>query len=66
MEQKYAATYHSKTGKAVIHIVAPPPMTEEQRQAILSDYYRAGWAIWNSLSVEEQLRINAEYESQAD
>lgn len=58
VEQKYAATY--KFGKTTVHIVAPPPMSEEAKEEILREYDRAFWAAWNSLPVEERLRINAE------
>lgn len=58
MEQKYAATYYS--GKVVINIVAPPPMSEEKIQKILAEFYKYAWTAWNDLSVEERLRINAQ------
>lgn len=57
---KYAATYRLPNRKAVVHVVAPPPMTAEQKEAVLYQFHQAGWEIWNSLSVEERLRINAE------
>lgn len=59
-DRKYDATY--KIGKTTVHVVAPPPMSEEKRERILNEYHYAGWAIWNSLSDEEKLRINEEEE----
>ena len=35
MEQKYAATY--KFGKTTVHVVAPPPMTEEEKEKRLHE-----------------------------
>lgn len=64
MEKKYDATYYSKTGKAVIHVIAPPPMTEEAKEKILREFYRHAWNAWNLLPVEERLRINAEYDKE--
>lgn len=60
VDTKYAATY--KFGKSTVHVVAPPPMTEEEKEKILREYDRAFWAAWNSLTVEERLRINQEAE----
>lgn len=62
MEQKYAATY--KIGKTTVHVVAPPPMPEEEKQKVLHDFYLAGWAAWNSLTREEQLELNVEAETE--
>lgn len=61
-ERKYDATY--RFGKTVVHVVAPPPMSEEELERRIAEYHRAGWAAWNSLSVEERLRINAECEAE--
>jgi hypothetical protein len=58
MEKKYDATY--LLGNTVVHVVAPPPMTEDEKEKILSQFYRHAWNIWNSLPVDERLRINAE------
>lgn len=58
---KYAATYRSRKGKAIIHIVAPPPMSGEQKARLLADFYAAAWAGWNALSVDERQKINAEF-----
>ncbi|MDT8901877.1 hypothetical protein [Anaeroselena agilis] len=60
MADKYAATY--KFGNTVVHVVAPPPMTEERKKQILADFHHASWAVWNSLSDETKLRLNAEAE----
>lgn len=60
VDQKYDATY--QFGKVVVHVVAPPPMSDEEKQRRLADYHRAAWDAWNSLPVEERLRINAECE----
>lgn len=60
VERKYDATYHY--GKVIVNVVAPPPMSEEEKERRLNAYYRAAWEAWNSLPVEEQLRINAECE----
>ena len=55
MEQ-YAATY--KFGKATVHVVAPPPMTEEEKDKRLNEFHQAAWNIWNSLPVETRLKMN--------
>lgn len=55
-ENKYNITY--QLGKSTVHIVAPTPMTEEEKEKILFDFYTAGWAIWNSLPKEERVKIN--------
>ncbi|RAV22221.1 hypothetical protein [Paenibacillus contaminans] len=47
MEKNYAKTY--TIGNSTIHIVAPPPMTEEQKERILDDYHAAGWKIIDEL-----------------
>ncbi|QDR80200.1 hypothetical protein SPTER_15180 [Sporomusa termitida] len=56
MEPKYAATY--KFGKSTVHVVAPPPMSEEQKELVLVNLHKAAWTAWNSLPVEERLKIN--------
>ncbi|MGM7685162.1 hypothetical protein ACSVDA_23955 [Cytobacillus sp. Hm23] len=61
-KKEYLATY--KFGKTVVKIVAPPPMTEEENQRRIQDFYNALWDIWDSLSVEEQLKLNAEIEEE--
>lgn len=52
MSNKYAATY--KIGNATVHIVAPPPMTEEEVEHVLREYHTAGWAIIEELIMQEQ------------
>ena len=44
MEIEYDATY--KYGNTTVHIVAPPPMTQEEIEKILDNFHMAGWAIW--------------------
>ncbi|HMM22948.1 MAG TPA: hypothetical protein PKA10_19740 [Selenomonadales bacterium] len=60
MDRKYDATY--QFGKVVVHVIAPLPMSEEEKQRRLDEYQRAAWDAWNSLPVEERLRINVEFE----
>jgi len=43
-----------KIGKTVIHIVAPPPMTEEEVDRVLDDYHKAGWAIIDEMLEKEE------------
>ncbi|QZY56991.1 hypothetical protein [Crassaminicella profunda] len=47
MEEKYDATYHF--GNTTVHIIGPPPMTEEEIEKVLDEYHRAGWAIIQEL-----------------
>lgn len=61
MGQQYDATY--KFNNATVHVVAPSPMSEEELQRRIADMHRTGWAIWNSFSVEQRLRINADAEN---
>ncbi len=60
MEKKYDATYH--LDNTIVHIIAPSYMTTVEKERILREFYRYAWDIWNSLPVEERLRINAEYD----
>ncbi|SMB95527.1 hypothetical protein SAMN00017405_0422 [Desulfonispora thiosulfatigenes DSM 11270] len=60
--KKYDASY--KFGNTTVHVVAPPPISDEQKEIILEEFHRAGWAIWNSLSIEEQLKLNEEAEAE--
>lgn len=62
MEQKYDATYI--IGKTTVHIAAPPPMTQEEIDRRVREFHIAGWNAWNSLPIEERLRINSESEQQ--
>jgi hypothetical protein len=59
MERKYDATY--QFGNTTVHVIAPPPMSEEEKEKILADFHQAALKIWQRLSVEEQLKLNAEY-----
>lgn len=42
-ETEFAATY--KFGNSTVHIVSPPPMSEEDKEKILDQFHDAGWAI---------------------
>lgn len=57
MERKYDATY--KFRKAVVHVVAPAAMTEEEKQKRICEFHHAAWEAWNSLSEQKRLEINA-------
>lgn len=39
-----------KHGKTKICIVAPPPMTQEETERVLDDYYSVAWSIIESIS----------------
>lgn len=58
MEFKYDATYRFQGSKAVVHVVAPPPMTDEVKEKVLSEFHMAAWAAWNSFPVDQRLKIN--------
>lgn len=58
---KYAVTY--RMGKVVVNIVAPPPITEAEKERILREYQRHFLKGWNALSVERRLAINVKYET---
>ena len=58
---KYDATYH--LGNTVVHVVAPPPMSEAEKEKILREFYHHAWNAWNSMPVEERLKMNAEYDT---
>lgn len=58
MEQKPAKTI--KSGKTTIKIYAPPSMSKDEHERRVRGICRAAWSIWNSLSTEEKLKINAE------
>ncbi|MGJ0847472.1 hypothetical protein ACR77J_12345 [Tissierella praeacuta] len=53
-KEKYDATY--KFGNTTVHVVAPPPMTDEEKNKILDEFHQAGYEIWKNLSVEEKLK----------
>jgi len=57
---QYDATY--RLGNTTVHIVAPPPMTEQQIENILAGYDRIFWCWWESLTAKDQMRINNELE----
>ncbi|GIO02284.1 hypothetical protein ABE137_17945 [Brevibacillus laterosporus] len=40
-------------GQTIVNIVAPPPMTEEEKQKVLRDYHNAGWAIIKSFYAKD-------------
>lgn len=42
-----------KHGKTKICIVAPPPMTQEETEKVLDDYYSVAWSIIESMSEEK-------------
>jgi hypothetical protein len=58
VEPNYAVTYHFCGSKAVVYVVAPPLMTEAEKQQRLREFYLAAWAAWNSLPVEERVKFN--------
>lgn len=60
MEQKRKPDKVIKRGKTTIEIYAPSPMSEEEHKRRLQEFYNAAWAIWESFSTEEKLKINAE------
>lgn len=45
--EEYAATY--KFGNTVVHVVAPPPMTDEEISQVLSEHHAVGWSIIEEL-----------------
>lgn len=58
VETKYAATYRFSGSKTVVHVVAPPPMTEEEKELVIRDFHLAAWAAWNSIPTKERIKIN--------
>jgi predicted metal-dependent hydrolase len=52
-QEKYAATY--KIGNTTIHVVAPPPMTDEEIERVLDNLHAAVWDI-----IQEMLQKEAE------
>ncbi|MDD4601309.1 hypothetical protein SDC9_08917 [bioreactor metagenome] len=61
MDRSYDATYYSKIGKAVVHVVAPSPMSSDEFEKRLREFHHTAWVVWNSLSVEERLKLNNEH-----
>ncbi|MBP2645329.1 MAG: hypothetical protein H6Q75_769 [Firmicutes bacterium] len=59
MEQEPAATYYCNDGKSLVQVVAPPPMTREEKQKVIDEWHQAFWAIWNSFTPDEQRQLNA-------
>jgi len=49
-----------------VHIVAPAPMSEEEKERRVKAFHLAGWSAWNSLPADERLRINKEYEGKEE
>ena len=58
VERKYDATYRFPGSKTVVHVVAPLPMSEAEKEKVLHKFHLAAWAVWKSLPVEEQIKIN--------
>ncbi|MBP2626311.1 MAG: hypothetical protein H6Q68_1022 [Firmicutes bacterium] len=56
---KYAATY--LLGNTVVHVIAPPPMTEAKKEKILRELQQSEWEAWNLMPVEERLKANADW-----
>ncbi|MDU5081205.1 hypothetical protein [uncultured Tissierella sp.] len=54
-KEKYDATY--KLGDAIVHVVAPPPMSEEEKEKILDEFHQAGFEIWRKLSPEKKQEL---------
>jgi hypothetical protein len=53
-----SATY--KVGNTIIHIVGPQNLSEEETHKRQQEFDSAGWIAWNTLSVDERIRINQE------
>ncbi|NLJ99573.1 MAG: hypothetical protein GX320_10000 [Tissierellia bacterium] len=53
-KKKYDATY--KFGNTTVHVVAPLPITEEEKQRILKEYRQVGWEIWQDI-LEKKIKI---------
>lgn len=62
VERNYAATHI--LGRTTLNIVAPPQMTEADKEYILNGWRQAFWAAWDSLSDEDKLALNAEAEAE--
>lgn len=61
-KRKYDATY--KLGKTIVHIIAPPPMIEEEKEKILHDFHMAGWVIIDKLIEQGKWKEGIHYEKQ--
>ncbi|GBG56332.1 hypothetical protein SPFL3102_00457 [Sporomusaceae bacterium FL31] len=65
MDNEYYATY--TLDKVVIHIVSPPQKSKDEVKKCLYQYHSAFLCWWNTLSMEECLKINKSPElNQAD
>jgi hypothetical protein len=49
--EEFATTY--SIGNTIIHIVAPPPMTEEEVEKVLAEYHSVGWSIIDELNEKQ-------------
>lgn len=49
---KYAST--SKIGNTTVHIIAPPPMTDEEREQIDKEIHTVVWEILERIEREKQ------------
>lgn len=52
--EKYDATY--RIGRTTVHVVAPPPMTQEEIDKVLDEVYAAAWVIIDDL-VERGIEV---------
>lgn len=55
---KYAKT--SKIGNTTIHVVAPPPMTDERLEQIEKEIHAAAWEIIRELEEKKQSAAKGE------
>lgn len=46
-QQEYAMS--KKYGNTTVHVVAPPPISEEEKEKILNEFHWAAWAIIDEL-----------------
>ncbi len=53
-KEKYDATY--KIENTTVHVVAPPPMTNEEKERILDEFHQAGYKIWQKICTEEKVK----------
>lgn len=53
-KEKYDETY--KIGNTTVHVVAPPPMTHEEKERILDEFHQAGYKIWQKICIEEKAK----------
>jgi hypothetical protein len=50
-----------KIGNTIIHIVGPQNLSKEEAHKRQREFDLAGWLAWNTLPVEERIKINQEY-----